>query len=109
MLPLFLNLLCPIPIQAHLHMVQHVADWVAAFPRGQHSPPHPLKFSYTPLHLPLSFRPLRARELGQSSSSSQKAIPTSYKLSLCTDFRENPCIYVYYIYIYTLRIPTHIS
>ena len=30
-------------------MVQHVADWIAPFPRSQHSPPPPpLKFFHTP-------------------------------------------------------------
>ena len=28
------------------------ADWVAPFPSSQHSPPPPLKFFHTPLHLP---------------------------------------------------------
>ena len=40
-------------------MVQHVADWVAPFPRSQHSLP-PLKLFHTDPSLP----PLCARELG---------------------------------------------
>ena len=51
-LPPFSNVLCPIPTQPLLHMMQHVADWVAPFPRRQHSPPPPLKFFHTALHLP---------------------------------------------------------
>ena len=43
------NLSCPIPSQPLLYMVQHVTDWVASFPRSQHSPPPPLKFLHTPL------------------------------------------------------------
>ena len=38
-------------VQSLLHMVQHVADWVAPFPRSQHSPSPPPSI-------------LRARELG---------------------------------------------
>ena len=41
-----------IPTQPLLHMVQHVADWVAPCPRSLHSPP--------PLHTPPSL-PSRAR------------------------------------------------
>ena len=38
-LPTFPNLSCQIPTQVLLHiMVQHVADWVAPFPRIQHYP-----------------------------------------------------------------------
>ena len=44
--------LVPIPTQPHLHMVQHVADWVAPFPRSRHSPLPSLKFFHTPLHFP---------------------------------------------------------
>ena len=33
------NISCQIPTQPLLHVVQHVADWVAPFPRSQHSPP----------------------------------------------------------------------
>ena len=47
-LPTFLSLSCPISIQSLLHMVQHVADWVASFPHGQHSLPLSLKFLHTP-------------------------------------------------------------
>ena len=42
------------PHSTPLHMVQHVADWVAPFPCSQHSPPPPLKF----LHIPPSPPPL---------------------------------------------------
>ena len=42
------HLSCPIPTQALLRLVQHVVDWVAPFLRSQRSPPHPLKFLYTP-------------------------------------------------------------
>ena len=48
MLPSFSNLSWPIPTQPLLHMVQHVADCAAPFPRSQHSPPPPLKFFHTP-------------------------------------------------------------
>ena len=43
-LPPFSNLSCPIPYQTLLHMVQHVADWVAPIPRSHHSPLSTLKF-----------------------------------------------------------------
>ena len=42
--------------QSLLHMVQHDADWIAPFPRSQHSPPPPHKL----LHIPPSFFPLCA-------------------------------------------------
>ena len=38
------------PLNHFLNMVQHVADWVAPFPRSQHSPPSPHKL----LHIPPS-------------------------------------------------------
>jgi len=44
-----------IPTQPFLHMVQHVADWVAPFSRSQHSPPPPLKKYF---HTPPSRPPL---------------------------------------------------
>ena len=34
--------------QPYLYMVQHVADWVAPFPRSRHSLPPSLKFFHTP-------------------------------------------------------------
>ena len=41
-----------------LHMMQHVADWVAPLPRGQHS--HPLlKLLHTPSPPPSPSPPLR--------------------------------------------------
>ena len=44
-------------------MVQHVADWVAPFPRSQHSPLPSLKIvTNSPLSFPI--HTLRARELG---------------------------------------------
>ena len=48
-LSLLSNLSYPIPTQPLLHMVQHVADWVAPFLRSQHSPPPPLEFFHTPI------------------------------------------------------------
>ena len=50
MMQTFSNLSCQIPTQPLLQMVQHVADWVAPFPRSQHSPPLLLKL----LHIPPS-------------------------------------------------------
>ena len=38
---------CPIPTQPLLHMTQHVADWVAPFPRSQHPTPPALIFLHT--------------------------------------------------------------
>ena len=46
MLPTFSSLACPIPNEPLSHMVQHVADCVAPFPRSQHSPPPSLKSLY---------------------------------------------------------------
>ena len=56
-LPLFSNLSFLIPSQRLIHMVQHVADWVAPFPRRQHYPPPPLKYFYTLLPPPPSSSP----------------------------------------------------
>ena len=58
------NLSCPIPTQPFLPMVQHVDDWVAAFPRSQHFPHPSHKFLYRYSTSLLSFLPLHARELG---------------------------------------------
>ena len=49
-LPTFSNLSCQVPTHPFLHMVQHVADWVAPFSRSKHSPPPPHKL----LHIPRS-------------------------------------------------------
>jgi len=49
----------PDPHTTLLHMVQHVADWVAPFPCSRHFSPHPLKVYHTPPSRPS----LRAREL----------------------------------------------
>ena len=49
----------PASYSTPLHMVQHVADWVAPLPRSQHFLPPPFKFFHTPLSFPL----LCAREL----------------------------------------------
>ena len=44
--------LMPIPTQPLLHMVQHVTDWAASFPRSQHYPYPPLSnSSKLPFHL----------------------------------------------------------
>ena len=68
----FSNLFCPIPTQPILHMGQHVADWVALFPRSQDFSPPPLKFFHTP-PTPTSTPslPYVRDSQGQSSSSSR--------------------------------------
>ena len=48
----------------HSTSFTRVANWVAQFPRSQHSPPSPLEFLDTPLHLSSLLSPLRAREFG---------------------------------------------
>ena len=65
-LPLFSNLSCPILTEPLLHIVQHVADWVAPFLRSQYFP-----YSSPPIHPYSPFPLLYARELGQSSSNSR--------------------------------------
>ena len=44
----FSNLSFLTSTQSLLYMVQHVADWVAPFPRSQHSSLPPLKILHTP-------------------------------------------------------------
>ena len=57
-----LKSLVPNPYSTNFHMVQHVADWVAPFPRSQHSSPPPLELLHIRPSPPPS--PLCARELG---------------------------------------------
>ena len=38
----------PLLTQFPIHMVRHLADWVAPSPCSQHSPPKHLKFLHTP-------------------------------------------------------------
>ena len=46
--------LVPNPTQPRLQVVQHVADWVALFPRNKHSHPAPLTSFHTPPAPPFS-------------------------------------------------------
>ena len=54
-LPLFSNLSYPIPIHPLLHMVQHVANWVALFPGVSVPLLLPSNSSILLLHLPSVF------------------------------------------------------
>ena len=107
-LPTISNISCPISTQPLLHLVQHVADWVASFPISQYSHPPSLQIpSYSPFtsHFlpyqlpppfsftsPLSFLPYVHENQGQSSSSTLKRFlpEICVKLLICPYFSVIP-------------------
>ena len=79
-LPPFPNLSCPVPTQPLLHMVQHVADWVAPFPvvsnlLHRQIPP------YSPFTSPLFAPPPYVHKSWGQSLSSSSVYKTNKTLS----------------------------